>query len=251
MRFKLLACEILYREFSAAIARSPHQIDVTFLPKALHDVGQAKMLALLQEALAAVDESDYEAILLGYGLCNNGVVGLAARTKPLVLPRAHDCITLFLGSRSRYTDVFESHTGYYYLTSGWLERGENLAQDSMAARNGLSWTLEQLTEKYGEENAQFLFGKLGNLTQNYRGFLYIDTHVGPPHFFEQEAQRKAESKGFTFEKTEGNSTLIDALLAGNWDANDFLIVPPGHTIQTAFDDQIVRLDVPKPHTEND
>ncbi|MDD3470088.1 MAG: DUF1638 domain-containing protein [Thermoguttaceae bacterium] len=242
MRFKLLACEILYREMSAAIARSPHQIDVTFLPKALHDIGQAKMLARLQEALASVNESDYEAILLGYGLCNNGVVGLTSRTIPLVLPRAHDCITLFLGGRSRYTKVFESHTGYYYLTSGWIERGENLAQDSMAARNGLNWTLEQLVEKYGEENAKFLFERLGNLTQNYHGFLYIDTHVGPPSFFEQEAQHKAKEKSFTFEKIEGSSTLIDALLAGAWDTNDFLIVPPGHTIMTSFDNQIIRLE---------
>ncbi|MDO4559293.1 MAG: DUF1638 domain-containing protein, partial [Planctomycetia bacterium] len=180
MRLKMIACEILYRECCAAVARSPWRVDLTFLPKGLHDIGHEKMSARLRETLAEVDESEYDAILLGYALCNNGVVGLSARTIPLVLPRAHDCVTLFLGGRRRYDDIFRNCPGYYFLTSGWLERGETLSQDSFAARNGIGATREQLREKYGEENAAFLYEKLGNLTRNYHGFLYIETHVGPP-----------------------------------------------------------------------
>ena len=36
-------------------------------------------------------------ILLGYGLCGNGLDGLSARHTRLVLPRAHDCIGLLMG----------------------------------------------------------------------------------------------------------------------------------------------------------
>ena len=60
------------------------------------------MSARLGEILASVDESKYEAILLGYGLCSNGLVGLTARSIPLVIP-VHDCITLFLGSKEQYS----------------------------------------------------------------------------------------------------------------------------------------------------
>ena len=77
----------------------PNQVDIEFLPKGLHDIGQAGMSARLSEVLAAVDETKYEAVLLGYGLCSNGLVGLTARSIPLVVPRAHDCITLFLGEQ--------------------------------------------------------------------------------------------------------------------------------------------------------
>ena len=59
-------------------------------------------------------------------LCSNGLVGLTARNIPVVVPRAHDCITLFLGSKERYLDYFQSHTGVYFKTSGWIERGEVL-----------------------------------------------------------------------------------------------------------------------------
>ncbi len=128
MRLKLIACEIFYRELCAAIARSTNQIDVEFLPKGLHDIGQAGMSARLKEVLAAVDESGYEAVLLGYALCSNGLVGLAARTIPLVAARAHDCITLFLGGKERYLDYFLKNPGAYFKTSGWIERGEDLCR---------------------------------------------------------------------------------------------------------------------------
>ncbi len=45
MRLKLIACEIFYRELCAAVARSVNQVDVEFLPKGLHDIGQAGMSA--------------------------------------------------------------------------------------------------------------------------------------------------------------------------------------------------------------
>ena len=99
MRLKLLACEIMYRELCAAAARSTNLVDVEFLPKGLHDIGHEGMCVRLAQTLAAIDETRYEAVLLGYGLCSNGLVGLAAQSVPLIVPRAHDCITLFLGSK--------------------------------------------------------------------------------------------------------------------------------------------------------
>ena len=46
-----------------------------------------RMLERLQAVLDKVDESKCEAILFGYGLCNNGLAGLKARTVPIVVPR--------------------------------------------------------------------------------------------------------------------------------------------------------------------
>ena len=128
MRLKLIACEIFYRELCAAVARSVNQVDVEFLPKGLHDIGQAGMSARLGEALAAVDPSKYEAVLLGYGLCSNGLVGLAARTSPWSFPAPTIASRLFLGSKERYLEYFHAHPGVYFKTSGWIERGEGLTQ---------------------------------------------------------------------------------------------------------------------------
>ncbi|MBN2580757.1 MAG: DUF1638 domain-containing protein [Pirellulales bacterium] len=243
MRLKLIACEIFFRELCAAAARSVNQIDIEFLPKGLHDIGQAGMSARLAEALAAVDTSQYEAILLGYALCSNGVVGLTARSIPLVVPRAHDCITLFLGSKERYLDYFQRNPGVYFKTSGWIERGENLEQawpDAIHNRSGMTQTYEQLVAKYGEENARFLYEQLGDMTRNYTKMTFIEMGVEPDDRFEQQARREAAERGWQFEKIPGDMRLLQALVDGPWDDDRFLVVPPGQTIAVRYDETIIQ-----------
>jgi hypothetical protein len=111
MRLRIVACEIFYRELCHLAARSPRKVDVEFLPKGLHDQGGAAMRERLQAAIDATDPGRHDAVALAYGLCNNGLVGLEARGLPLVLMRAHACITAFLGSRDRYAQDSEFFEG--------------------------------------------------------------------------------------------------------------------------------------------
>ena len=243
MRLKLIACEILYRELCAAAARSVNRLDVEFLPKGLHDIGQQRMSTRLKETLAAVDHSQYDAILLGYALCSNGIVGLGARQIPLVLPRAHDCISLFLGSRHRYLEYFRSHPGVYFKTSGWIERGEGLDQlagESPPELTGLNQTYEELVAKYGQQNARYLYEQLGNLTHNYSALAYIEMGIEPDGRFEEQTRREAARKGWSFEKLAGDMSLIQGLVDGPWDDGRFLVVQPGNEIAPSFDENIVR-----------
>ncbi|MDX9755520.1 MAG: DUF1638 domain-containing protein, partial [bacterium] len=191
MRYKLITCEIIYREICAVVSRSVHPIDIEFLPKRLHDIGRDRMLQTLREALDRVDESRYDAILLGYGLCNNGVVGLSARTIPIVIPRAHDCITFFLGNKEAYNTYFHQHPGTYYLTTGWIERGSDSPSDDGARiqnQCGMTLQYEELVRKYGEDNAKYLMEELCNLTRNYSQITYIEMGVEPDDRFEQKAR---------------------------------------------------------------
>lgn len=243
MRLKLIACEIVYRELCAVIARSVNQVDVEFLPKGLHDIGQAGMIARLQEVLGHVDQSQYEAVLLGYGLCNNGLVGLTAGQVPLVIPRAHDCITLFLGSKERYLDYFQSHPGVYFKTSGWIERGENTHQgnpDSIAHRSGMVQSYEELVAKYGEDNAKFLYEELCNMTRNYSGIAYIEMGIEPDDRFERHSRELAAKQGWKYEKLPGDISLLQSLVDGPWDDDRFLVVPPGGRVAASFDEKILK-----------
>jgi len=245
VRLKLISCEILYREFCAAVARSPNQVDVEFLPKGLHDVGQDAMQARLNEALDAVDESPYDAVLLGYGLCSNGVLGLEAKSIPLVIPRAHDCITLFLGSKERYLDYFERHPGVYYKTSGWIERGDGLEQfsgQSIQKKSGMSWGYEELVAKYGEDNARFLQGQLDNMARNYAGLTFIEMGIEPDDRFERETRQLAAERGWKYERLAGDMALIHELVDGPWHEDRFLVVPPGSRVAASFDHGVVKAD---------
>ncbi len=241
MRFNLVTCEIFYREMCSIVARSPNQIDLTFMPKGLHDIGQSKMLARLKETLESLDESLYDALLLGYGLCNNGIVGLRANQIPLVVPRAHDCITLFLGNRKRYEEYFYNHPGTYYVTTGWIERGGNLNPAAAPHLQGMNQDYEQLVKKYGEQNAAYLYEELCNLTRNYQQYTYIDMGLAPDARYEKQTKQEAQKKGWKFEKILGQWNLFQRLADGEWDEEDFLIVPPGKEITADYSDQIIRI----------
>jgi hypothetical protein len=246
LRLKLIACEILYRELCAAVARSVNQVDIEFLPKGLHDIGQAGMSQRLAEVLAAVEPGTYDAVLFGYALCSNGIIGLTAPAVPLVIPRAHDCITLFFGSKERYMEYFQSHPGVYFKTSGWLERGENTHQgnpDSIAHKSGMVQSYEELVAKYGEENAKFLYEQLCNMTRNYSRLTFIEMGIEPDDRFERRAREQAAERGWRYEKLMGDMSLVQALVDGPWDDARFLVVPPGHRVAPRFDEEIIRAEL--------
>jgi hypothetical protein len=244
VRLKLIACEIFYRELCAAVARSTNQVDVEFLPKGLHDIGQVGMSSRLKESLDAVDESKYDAVALGYALCSNGLIGLMARNIPLVVARAHDCITLFLGSNERYLDYFQTHPGVYFKTSGWIERGEGLSQygeDSIQHQAGMTQTYDDLVTKYGEDNARFLYDQLGDMTRNYSGLTFIEMGIEPDDRFERQAREEAARRGWNFEKLAGDMTLLQRLVDGPWNEDRFLVVPPGGRVAASFDEKIIKV----------
>jgi hypothetical protein len=181
-------------------------------------------------------------VLLGYGLCSNGLVGLTAPGIPLVIPRAHDCITLFLGSKERYLDCFQAHTGVYFKTSGWIERGEGLnqyRQDSIQHQAGMTQTYEDLLAKYGEDNAKFLYEQLCNMTRNYSGMAFIEMGIEPDDRFESEARAKAAERGWKFDKVRGDMTLFHKLVDGDWPERDFLVVQPGCQVVAKLDEGII------------
>jgi hypothetical protein len=61
------------------------------------------MASEIQSVIDEIDPLEFEALALIYGLCNNGIVNLQGAL-PIVKPRAHDCIALFMSSKERYKD---------------------------------------------------------------------------------------------------------------------------------------------------
>ena len=92
-----MACEVFRDEFEAV---TPAEMPRTYLPQGLHRT-PGKMPAAIQEVVDVLP-ADTDTVILGYGLCSNGVVGVTARQAALVIPKVHDCIAVLLGSVQRY-----------------------------------------------------------------------------------------------------------------------------------------------------
>ena len=102
MRFQFIVCKVIQREAYFCAARSKNIVDVVLMEQGLHNEPD-KLRNEVQKALdktTDIQGRPYDASLLGYGLCSNGIVGLSAKI-PIVVPRGHDCVTLLLGSKEK------------------------------------------------------------------------------------------------------------------------------------------------------
>jgi len=241
MRVRAICCEIIFREACLVAGNSPLVIDFDFMTKGLHDLGSEKMRARLQEKVDAVDPAVYSATLFGYALCSNGISGLKATRTKLVIPRAHDCITFFMGSRTRYQEYFDAHPGTYYRTTGWNERGSALYQEGdIHLQLGSNRTYQEYVEKYGEENARYIFETLHGWKTAYSRMTYIDMGLLNEDEYARQAREEAEKNGWEFDRIPGDWRLLRALLEGDWTEDDFLIVETGDSVEPSFDDCIIR-----------
>ena len=243
MRLKAIVCQVFTREFEQVLTRAPHVVDLEAIPMGLHSLG-VEMRPHLQERIDAADDAGYDAILLGYALCGRGTEGLRAGKTQLVLPRAHDCIGILMGSRHRYQSYFEEHPGVYYRSPGWVEfQTPDLKLEPAFADQkspmGENSTLAELVAKYGEENGQFLYEQFSSFRRNYTGLTYIASGVAGENALVETARAEAVRQNWKFDQVQGSTTLLERLLEGDWSGEDFLVVPPGAAIHVRLGDAIV------------
>jgi len=239
MRLFCLACEVLARPLYLSAARSPHIVDIALLRRGLHD-DPADLRAQLQARVDEASKDGYDAIVMGYGLCGQATAGLTARGTPLVIPRAHDCITLFLGSRDRYDQEFEANSGTYWYALDYIERddgaGGSLALGAAGA--GLDADYEEYVLKYGKDNADYLMEVMGAWQKHYKRAALIDLGVGDISAVAARARSDADRRGWVFEKVAGDMVLLRRLVEGDWQ-DDFLVLQPGQRLAMTYDHAVI------------
>ncbi len=178
-------------------------------------VNPGRLRQTLQAEIDAV-RGRYDTILLGYGMCSQGILGLKAEGCRLVAPRVDDCIALFLGSSAAYARECRREPGTYFLTKGWIEVGDTPFSD-----------YERSLARYGEEKAARIF-KL--MMGNYKRLALIDTGGYALEKYRQYAREAAARFGLRFEEIEGSQALIRKMISGPWD-EDFVVLEPGETFR--------------------
>jgi hypothetical protein len=232
LNLKIIACNVMWRELCFYAAQSPNRFEFNFLPWGLH-IDPNQLRAEVQKAVDATPDT-FDAILLGYGLCSKGVEGVSARKTRLVITRGHDCVTCFLGSRTRYREYFDAHPGTYWYTPGWIEN--HLAP----GRDRYEKTFEEYRQKYGDDNAKYLMEMEQDWFNKYSNAAYIDLGMGGDDAGKAYTRQCAEWLRWQYDEIKGDPGLIRRFVGGEWDAGEFLIVEPGHHIEATNDDSIVR-----------
>ena len=248
MRWKLIACKALARELSHVLAASEAVVDVTWIRQRLHDTPKV-LRDVLQQEIDAVESGEdmhsnrpgyteeadiFDAILLGYGLCSNAIAGLTARRHRLVIPRAHDCITLLLGSKERYREQFEALPGCFWYTASWLENADMPGEEYEKRQKAYY-------EKMGcdEETLSWLMEEAGGWTRNYQNAAYVRVPFFDRPVYQDTVRKAADYYHWGFHQLDGDLSLLERMLAGDWDPADFLVLEPGETAVFSGDEMVI------------
>lgn len=230
-KFYVISCHVLWRELCYFASMSKNIFNFHYLPQGLHCTPDV----LRREVQAAIDNvpEEYSAILIGYGLCSNGVEGITARKTRLVIMRGHDCITFLLGSKERYREYFDAHPGTYWYSPGWIDTS------LMPGKERYEKMLASYAETYGEENAKYLMEMEQAWYKNYSNAAYVDLGFCDTGEYQALTRKCAEYLRWSFDMLRGDPRLVKNFLDGNWDPEDFLVVEPGEMIVPSFDEKIV------------
>ena len=190
---------------------------VSYLDYGLHRV-PAKLTWAVQEAIDSIEEPSL--IVLGYGLCGNGLDGIKARKHTLLIARADDCIAILLGSYRRYIQEFEANPGTYYLTKGWLESGSDPLKE-----------YREYVEKYGPEEAQWV---MDMQYQHYKRLVLVAHTQEDLEAYRPRALEVAEycqRWGMEYSEILGSDLFVRRLIEVAEDLNkadgEFVVVAPG------------------------
>ena len=182
-----------------------------------------KLRQSVQDTIDQIEEPSL--IILGYGLCGNGLSGIQAGKHVLVMPRTDDCIAILLGSYQAYRREFDREPGTYYLSKGWLEAGSDPLSEH-----------EEYVEKYGPEKAQWI---MDQQYSNYRRLVLVAHSEEDLESYRPRAKEVAkycERWGMRYEELLGSDLYFQELLMAAEQLPDvederFLVVRPGNAIE--------------------
>lgn len=223
----VIACKVLVAALERALPQKLAS-QVQFLDYGLHRV-PVKLTDAVQDALFAVEEPSL--IVLGYGLCGNGLRGIRSGVHTLVTPRTDDCIALLLGSYRAYMHQFSKTPGTYYLTKGWLESGSHPLKEYY-----------EYLPKYGPETTLWL---LDQQYAHYQRIALVASNAEELAAYREQAKEVArfcERWNMTYEEITGSDDYVnrlietaiglrDGTLTAETVGPDFLVIPPGAEIR--------------------
>ena len=229
----IIACAVLGVDIKHLTRQLGLNVAFKFLEAGLHDRPDL-LRHHLQEAIDTVSAAGQAGrIVVGYGVCGRGTVGIQSRQIPLVLPKVHDCIAMYLGGPEAYREQFKKFPGTYYISAGWYrEKAIPVSQRKLQA-----WFGDQrihyadIARQHGDDAARQTIDFLNSWQKNYQRAAYIDTGTRDGSEYEDHTKEMAAAYGWAYEKISGSLALMEAMLVGTQTTDAILVVEPDHVIE--------------------
>jgi hypothetical protein len=210
-RRKLIGCAAVIEEMLPLL---PPDLAYEILDFGLH-FRPSNLKNSLQTAIDA-SPPEVDTIIIGYGLCGNGALGLKApKRATLVIPKVHDCIAMFLGSHESYKKQVKAEAGTFFFAKGFMEVGDTPLDE-----------YRRTVDRYGEERADRV---MRTMFGHYTRLLFINTGHHDLSNCREHALQMAQQFSLRYEETKGSRALLEKLIHGPWD-NEFILVKPDESV---------------------
>ena len=222
----VLACDVFRHEIDWLQSRGAKWSHLEFFEMGLHDQPDL-MRQSLQEALSQLEDSKpaINSVVLLYGSCGRGLVGVTSKRCNLIIAQAHDCISILLGGCQVHEQLLQQEPGAYFYSPGWVrgkrvpgpDRSSELRKDYRALYGDDEELLDELIEadRYSFSHQDCV--------------LYLSPV--PHEEAEQYSRCCAGHLGWRFRKEQGDISLIRNLLTGAWQDPRILNLNPGDQLE--------------------
>jgi hypothetical protein len=218
----VLACRVFQHWLEQLLPAGMVQ-NITFFDYGLHAVPR-NLRQTIQQAIDGIQQPSL--VVLGYGLCGNGLDQIQAGKHYLLIPRTDDCIAIMLGSYQAYKREMDKEPGTYYLSKGWLEAGTNPLEES-----------KKYAQKYDPATVDYL---MDTQYQHYRRIMLVARDQRELEEYRPRAQEVAAfcaRWGMRYEEMLGSDQylkkLADRATSREPIDEDFLLIQPGGTLTQA------------------
>jgi len=217
---RVLACRVFQPELTSLGVDEKHAV---YLDQGLHRYPDQLRLELAKALAGLEDDPSVERVILGYGFCGGGMQGIKTSRADLVLPLAHDCVPLLLGSAQANPCV--GCGGTFYLTPGWIDHGQTPYSEYFATR-----------ERFGHEDALWVGEQM---LASYDRVTLVDTGVGLKPHHRSYARDMARLFGLAYHEQRGHRDWLRRLLGGR-PGLGLAVIPPGETVDISLYPQAQR-----------
>lgn len=234
--YAILACDVFSEELTELAGSPPPWHAIDYLEMGLHDRPD-ELRQAVQDAIATLEaDPEIETLLLAYGRCGNGLVGVRAQRCPLILPQAHDCISILLGGREAHDAVLKKNPATYFYSPGWI-RGKRVPGPDREA-----YLRELYAGRYAddEEMVDELVEADQETFAHHNCAAYVSIIDRPDA--KRYCKGCARHMGWAQQTLPGDPSFLQDLLKGNWTPDRFLRVEPGQSVGADTNGNLMAVD---------
>jgi hypothetical protein len=219
------------RELRYCASRSPHRVDIDFIDQGLHEF-PGKLKQELLQALGRPKAGEYDYVLLNYGLCGNGTLGITHGELPVVIHAVHDCIPLLFGDSAAHREYTFGRPGTFWYSGGWI--------DGFPLPGGEDYR-SKYREFYGRDINDAQRDSIERmLMQNYTHLSFIRwDELGEKvarmgrEYTTRCVRSLNERLGLrmSYDELRGSPSILQKFVDGDWEGGDFVLLEPGRKLQ--------------------